>query len=149
MKTCAESSYGTVPVSPDYKELGIVTGGNVGIRTNVVDIYGIGAATPQSSMMGKVEGSLRAEVTNPSATTLNQAITRTSNVLTSYSFVVGNKDAAWGGSGLKWNTLELESDSDNPLKATMEGIYQWIYDAAASEDAHDPENIKIWQPEGR
>jgi hypothetical protein len=146
--SAAEASYGETVGTPGWAALGIVSGGEIGGKTSYQNIFGIGSATAQAGYGGKVENDLKIDLVAPTAAQMNKAITRTDGVLGSYNILVGDKDAAWRGVGLKWDVLTIEVDSENPLKASLGGIFKSILAAAVSGQTHAPGTLPLWVPEG-
>lgn len=144
----AESSYGETIVNPTWGVVGIAESGDIGSTTSEKKIYGIGSQAFQARYAGKVENEVRVEIACPSAAILNPALVRTAGVLASYNCAVGAGTGAWRGVGLKWNTLALELDSENYLKATLEGIFKSLLATTVATEGHDPGDVVIWQPDG-
>jgi len=129
--------------------IGIVEDGEVAGRTGLTKIFGIGSDGYQAIFAGAVENSLRAVVPCPSQIQMNKAITRTNGILGSFNFLVGLATGAnaWHGCGLKWDSLDLEVDSTNPLKATLAGIFKSILTVDNTTVGHDPGTVKVWHPQ--
>ena len=96
MRVVAESAYGTaVEGTPTWIPLGLTTDGDIGSKTFVTKIYGIGQATPQAKHAGKVDNDVKCTLVSPSASILNYAVTRTAGVLGSFNVAAGDAAGAW------------------------------------------------------
>ena len=145
----AEATYGATIGEPAFAVIGLVEDGDVGGKTNINKIFGIGAQGYQAAFAGIVENSLRATLVSPTAAEMNKAITRTAaGALRSYNFVAGQGGEAWKGVGLKWDSMDLEIDSDNPLKCSLSGMFKSIIDDDDAASGHDPTPITLWRPQG-
>jgi hypothetical protein len=144
----AEATYGETIAVPSYAVVGIVTGGDIGSKTSFTKIRGIGSVAPQGKYPGKVENSLKLDITAPGATVLNKGIVRTDGVLASYNFVAGVGTTAWRGVGLKANSVDLDIDDENPLKASFDCIFRSLLPATVDASGHDPSDPPIWRRDG-
>lgn len=144
----AETNYGEIITSPAYAVAGIVTGGDVGAKTSINKIRGIGSTAPQGKYPAKVDNTLKFDVTAPSAEILNKGIARNDGVLDSFNFVAGVGGDAWKGVGLKVNSVDLDIDDENPLKASFDCIFKSLLANTDDEEDHDPNNPPIWRRDG-
>jgi len=144
----AESTYGETIGSPTWAVIGIVEDGEIGQKSDIKKVFGIGSQVAQAKYPGKVDNSVRVVLPAPTAAQLNRAITRTDGALDSYNFAAGVETAAWHGVGLKWNTLTLDLPEEDPLKATLDGIFKSILAATVSSAGHSPATVPIWRRDG-
>ena len=142
-----EDPYGETIVTTDWTTLGLIESGDISGKTSINKIYGIGSAAAQARFAGVVNNTLNCVLVSPTDDVMNLAITRTLGILDSFNFVAGQGGAAWKGVGLKFDTLDLDIDSENPLKVTMGGIFKSVVDIVDPETAEAATPI-LWQPQG-
>lgn len=153
LQVIAETEYGVAVESPTGKwvALGLTEDGEIGAKTSLTKLYGIGSKTFQAKYAGTVENTVRCTLVSPAATQLNYAITRDEDgLLSSFNVAAGKEGAAWLGYGLKFDTLDLEISEEKPLQASMAGIFKTL---ATTEDttavvADQEAPTNLWVPDG-
>lgn len=147
-KVVAEATYGETVSNPTWVTVGIVNDGNIEGSSKTNNIMGIGSDAPQAKYQGRVENQAQVKLVSPSATIMNQAITRTLGVLGSYNIGVGQNDEAWHGVGMKWNSLAIDIPEEGPIEVTMEAMFKSILEAAVDVGEHTVTGVHLFEKDG-
>lgn len=154
MRVASEgANYGTAVNTPTWLVLGLTTDGEIGAKTNINKIYGIGQAGFQAKYAGPVDNNIRCTLVSPTAAVMKYATTRTLGLLESFNVIAGDGvNGAWVGYGLKFDSLDIEVDMEKPLQATMSGIFKTLTEFSAADTEApvegDTEPAHLWQPQG-